>query len=133
MQPIQSESQFTAKLASGFSFVESPFVGFVDLPLDDIELFYVTTQEQNFGVNLSTGVFFVNDEYYAPKYIPKEKLRLIYFKTMRAQTDIRYKYIYKITIGWQATVEDENGVWHNIKFGIKIFPQEQRWELGADI
>lgn len=135
MEPIH----FEATLASGLSIVESDTVGFVDIPQDLLATFKVNCDGQVFGVRLADGAFIVNEDVYTPKVTLDTPLRLVYYKTMQAEIlGARVDFIHTprvhcVVVGWQTTIVLDDGQYKNLKFGIKIYPNEQHWEITEDI
>jgi hypothetical protein len=41
-------------------------------------------------------------------------------------------FVVAIVLGWQTTIKSEIP-YRNVRYGIKIYPTEQRWEVTEDI
>jgi hypothetical protein len=77
-------------------------------------------------VDLETGSLTIGDERYDVAH-PGAALRPIYYKQMVAETGQPTRCEF-VALGWQATV---NGA--NVRFGVKLFPDEGRWLLGEGL
>jgi len=90
--------------------------------------FQITLSDTStFAVDLVDGSFFVGDERYTPDPVPNAALRLIYYKHMEwgcgGQPEMAY-----VVLGWQTTLDGKN-----VKYGMKIWPNDKRWEMTNDI
>jgi hypothetical protein len=133
------EPRFTALLASGKKITESDSVGFADVPQDQLVGFSVNVDGLVVGVHLASGVvtFILPGEepvHYGPEHLPTTPLRLIYYKTMQASSgSIHLANVYCVTVGWQTTVTDASGQFRNVRYGVKLYPGERRWEVTEDV
>lgn len=135
MQPNYIEGAqtcFTATLANGTEIIESPSAGFADVPLEEVIAFKVEVEGHTFSVDLVSGTLIVDTDHYEPGISITTPLRLVYYKTMRANMNqilgADRPYIYVFIVGWQTTLKDELP-YRNARFGLKVFPTEQRWEI----
>ncbi len=95
----------------------------------------------SFGLDLLTGEFRVGGEV-IPIERPAAPLRLIYYKRKYADVaggirpDDAPSKIVEVTefiaVGWQSTVPGPMGP-RNVRFGIKVYPDSNTFELSPDI
>lgn len=97
----------------------------------DPEFFSVTlTGTQVFAVDLRDGTLYPGEQGYGPVVAPTTPLRLVYYKRMEGSASVLGDVsMVFFVVGWQTTTEDGR----NVKFGLKVFPDRQHWELTEDI
>jgi hypothetical protein len=130
---MQGEPFFTATLEGGAVIDERTGAGFQDVLDSGFRLreFIVDVDGFRAGVRLPSGELVAGDEVAVVK-TPDAPLRLVYYKTMGCESTIGIgtrMMCDAVTVGWQATVSDEDGTWRNVKLGIRLFPHEQRWVM----
>lgn len=80
-----------------------------------------------FSVDLVTGELVAELERFTPKHIDTP-FRLIYYKRMHGDLN-RGSVMEYFVVGWQTTTNEGR----NLKFGLKIYPDQHRYEVTEEI
>jgi len=90
--------------------------------------FTVTLEDGSvFGVDLVDGSLEAGPERLTPN-VQTTPLRLIYYKRMHAE-NFGNAVMEFFVVGWQTTTQDGR----NVKVGLKVFPDESRYEVTESI
>jgi hypothetical protein len=98
---------------------------------DPVEFTVFIEGGARFGVDLASGDFIAEYQRYKPVTPPQTPLRLIYYKRMNGDVDPRYSQVAVMeyfVVGWQTTAGGKN-----VRYGLKVWPDEARFELSEDI
>lgn len=89
----------------------------------------LTTDGQEFTVDLVTGSLYAAGQSWSPPAAPATPLRLIYYKHMHADSGSPAPVCEHFVVGWQTTTP----AGRNLKCGLKVYPAQKRWEATEDI
>jgi hypothetical protein len=118
--------QFIATYTDGSTFEGGLADGsFRDIDQTRLRSFAITYEGIVASLDLVTGAFTVNGSTSTPPIAPYP--RLIAYQTNVGGFGVPER-MYAFVVGWQATVVSE-GKLRNIKLGLRVIPEEDRWEI----